>query len=137
MALNLLPSQQRLDRSIAVVENADWCYWDAVAVFRINTRLWVKDDVVFCRFNNGQGLRCIVCGHSSKFGKIYGQVYAAYSRCRMHDYKNHCIWSDHPEHSTIEFLIHPGELSPDSVSVLPEVRALLLQRYAQRFPQCQ
>ena len=132
MALNLLPPQQRLDRSIAIVEDADWCCWDAVAAFKKNTRLFVKDDVVFCRFNNGQGLRCIVCGYSSKFGKMYGQIYAAYARDKPRKYGR---WHDYSNHPTIQFLIPLGELSLDSVSVFPEVRVLLLQRYAQRFPQ--
>lgn len=130
MALQLLTPAQRLDRSIAVVSNSDWYGWDAVATYRINTRLFVRDDVVFCRFNNGQGLRCIVCGWSSKFGQILGQVYAAHSRSR---YRGNATWSDHCEHATIEFLI-PPERRPDGVDVSPEVRALLLARYAQRFP---
>lgn len=132
MALQLFTPEQRLDRSIAVVASADWCCWDAVAVFRINTRLFAKNDVAFCRFNNGQGLRCIVCGWSAKFGRIYGQVYAAHSRSRYH---GGVEWSDHQEHATIEFLLPPERCPDDSVNVSPEVRGLLLERYAQRFPQ--
>lgn len=132
MALQLPNVEQRLDRSIAVVVSSDWYGWNAVAAVRINTRLFAQNDVVFCRFNNGQGLRCIVCGWSAKCGRICGQVYAAHSRSR---YRGHAWWSDHQEHAVIEFLVPPEELPNKGLAVPPEVRALLLQRYAQRFPQ--
>lgn len=132
MALQLLKPEERLDRSIAVLAKTSWYdAWEAVATFRVNTRLFVRDDVVFCRFNNGGGLRCIVCGWSAKLGSIYGQVYAAHTRSQ---YRGSAQWSDHREHAAIEFLLLP-ESRPDGLDVSPEVRALLLKRYAQRFPQ--
>jgi len=131
MALQLLTPEQRLDRSIAVAAIVD-VDWHAVAVFRINTRLFVKNDVIFCCFNNGGGLRCKVFGWSSKLGQIFGQVYAAHTRTR---YYGSTEWSDHQEHATIEFLLPPERRPDNSVVVSPEVRALLLECYAQRFPQ--
>lgn len=136
--------EERLDRSIAALSRSDWTSWDAIAAFRSNTRLFVRGDVVFCDFINGGGERCIICGSSSKRGvlglKRGGTIYASYARSR---YDGGSDWSDYRNRAQLTLLGFArrterrlGDLTAP-ILALPDtrVRALVLDRYAQRVPQ--
>ena len=146
MSLKLLPLSDRFVLSEVVLAESGWIEWHGLARFRISTRLFVKDDVVFCAFTNGQGERCNICGYSSKFGKICGEqygkpVYATYSRSGRYNYytkswgniynKSQLVFIVPPE-VTIPFGRYDGEYSdrsyPKSLLLAPEVRAMLLER---------
>ena len=146
MAHKLLSPSERFELSEVVLAESGWIEWHAAAKFRISTKLFVKDDVVFCAFTNGQGSRCNICGYSSKFGKICGSpygryVYANYSRSGSYNYYKQ-TWGDTyynraqlvfivPPEVTIPFGHYAGEYSgnayPKMLLLAPEVRAMLLE----------
>jgi hypothetical protein len=143
--LKVLPLADRFVLSEVVLAESDWWEWHAVARYRISTRLFAKDDIVFCFFGNGQGHRCNVCGYSSKFGKIcnslYGKyIYATYARLGgFSNYKK--TWNEDyynkaqlvfivPPEVTLPFGRYEGRDHPPpsfSMTLLPEVRAMLLE----------
>ena len=142
MALPSSTPEERLNRSIDALKRSNWTSWDAIAAFRANTRLFVQGDIEFCDFNNGGGERCIVCGWSSKRGALgldrNATIYASYARSQTKEHKFR-EWEliDHRNRVPLVWLnfVLPAELPMQTVAV-PDarVRALVLDRYAQRVP---
>lgn len=130
----------RLRRSEAALYCSNWRAYDAIAAFRVNTRLFVRGDIVFCQMNNGQGIRCIVCGWSSKRGplglKRSGTIYASFCRDEMIPKRapHHVEWLPHFDRANLIMLVSPGEIPSEGLLLSPEARVLVTHRYVQRFP---
>jgi len=141
--LKVLPLPDRFVLSEVVLAESDWYEWHAVARFRIPTRLFAKDDIVFCLFVNGQGERCDICGYSSKFGRIVGRrhyIYTQYARSGRFNYYTKTWNPDHRNKGRLVFIVPPevtlpfgrweerdGPPSGFTLTLAPEVRAMLLE----------